>query len=102
MKAFALIVAVAAVTPALPATTKGARCAILTHSGVGLYEVTLDEPCDETECVVQVTPKGVVANTQCFVTHVSDTVKRITTLAAGVVADTVDFSAAFFRMPQGH
>jgi len=102
MEAFAIVVAVAAANPALPATMKGASCAILTHSGKGLYEVTLDEPCDEQECVALVTPKGVVADTACFVTHVSDTVKRITTLAAGVVADTVDFSAAFFRMPQGH
>jgi len=102
MKPFALVVAIAAATPALPATTKGANCAILTHSGVGLYEVTLDEPCDETECVALATPKGVVANTQCFVEHVSATVKRIHTLAAGAADDTVDFSASFYRMPSGH
>jgi hypothetical protein len=102
MEAFATLVAVAAATPALPATMKGANCAILTHSGVGLYEVTLDEPCDETECVAIATPKGAVADCGVFVTHTSDTVKTITTLAAGAVDDTVDFSVAFYRIPAGH
>jgi len=101
MEAFALVVSAAVATPTAP-THKGANCAILTHSAKGIYEVTLDEPCDETECIAIVTPKGVIADTQCFVTHTSDTVKTITTLAAGVVVDTVGFSAAFYRMPAGH
>ena len=102
MKAFAALVSVASATPDLPATMKGANCAITTHSGVGLYEITLDDPCDETECVALATPKGTVADTQCFVTHVSDSVKRVSTLAAGVVDDTVDFSVLFYRISQGH
>jgi hypothetical protein len=101
MEPFALLVSVGVATAGVP-THKGANCAILTHSAKGVYEVTLDEPCDETECIALVTPKGAIADTSCFVTHTSDTVKTITTLAAGAVADTVGFSAAFFRMPAGH
>jgi hypothetical protein len=95
----AVICSAAAVTPTLP-TSRAYNCAITTHSGAGLYEVTLDEGIDATECVVAGSCIGVDGS--FAVVHVSDTVKRIVTYLAGVLDDTVEFSAVFYRLPAGH
>lgn len=87
--------------PAGGATFKGAGCALTSHSGVGLYEVTLDQPLAAAECVAETCCFGAVADQTAHIEHVSDTVKRVhTNLAAP--SDAVAFSAVFFRVPAGH
>jgi len=97
-----VVVSAAAATPTLP-VSRGYNCAVTGHSAAGLYEVTLDEGIDATECVCSGQATSAVAgNATLEVIHVSDTVKRIVTLEAGVLADTVEFSMTFYRLPAGH
>lgn len=93
------IVSAAAATPTLP-TSRGYNCAVSSHSGAGLYEITLDEGIDSTECLVEGTAIGVDAS--MTVVHTSDTVKTIRTNLAGVLSDAVAFSVSFTRLPAGH
>lgn len=102
MNPVAMITANAAATPALPTAKKGAGCAILTHSGVGLYEVTLDQPIAAAECVATLGLYGGVVDADGHIEHTSDTVKTIHTNVAGAADDTVDFCATFWRVPAGH
>jgi hypothetical protein len=88
-------------TPTVPAH-RSAGCAITTHSGVGLYEVTLDQPLNVAECAETLTLRGGVADQDGHVEHVSDTVKRIRTDVAGAPSDAVAFACVFHRLPAGH
>lgn len=90
-----------AVSPAVP-VDRTYNCKCTTHSGTGLYEITLDDGINSLECIAQVTAEGAVADCSVQLEHVSDTVKRVRTFAAGVLVDTFGFNAIFYRLPAGH
>lgn len=57
-------------------------------SGAGVYQITLDQPVDSTECAILVTGRGAAAAADgtFMVAHTSDTVKEVTFTQAGVAA----------------
>lgn len=89
-------------SPGIPAF-RSAGCALTGHSGVGLYEITLDGGgIAAAECVEIATVRGAVSDADAHVEHVSDTVKRIRTNVAGAPSDALGFSVSFARIPGGH
>jgi hypothetical protein len=71
------------------------------NGGVGLNDLALDAAADELQSIMLATPRSAVAGASCCTLHLSDTTKRVLTYAAGVLADTVAFDVAVFRLPNG-
>jgi hypothetical protein len=69
-----------------------------THTAAGVYALVLDTPAAAAQCVVQCTNNSATDAT-FQVVHTSDTVKTITTLAAGVASDTVSFTVVVLKYP---
>lgn len=69
------------------------------NGGVGLNDLTLDQAADATQCIIIATPRSAVADIGIATQQTSDTVKRVLTYAAGVLANTVGFDVAVFRLP---
>jgi hypothetical protein len=64
------------------------RCATLTATAAGDYNLTLTEGIDETECEIHCQVRGALAGSDLHhfgVVHTSDTVKRIYVLAEAAV-----------------
>jgi hypothetical protein len=62
------------------------------HSVVGIYDVVLDTPLAAgSQAICIASPRSAAPNASCSVSHVSDTVKRVTTSLGGVADDTVSF-----------
>jgi len=94
------ILAVASVQAGAAGFNYNKGCAQAFNSGVGLQDITLDNPADEFECGIYAVPVGAAAAT-CTVTHLSDTVKRVSTftVVAGVptLSDAVPFTFLLIR-----
>lgn len=69
-------------------------------SGAGVYQLTLDEAVDATECSILVTFRGaaLAADLSVSVEHTSDSVKTVHITAAGV-ATAQAFDFAVLRCP---
>ena len=79
-------------------SNRGFSVAASVKGGVGLYDLFLDAPVPATECVIHATQHGgAVANATFGVVHLSDTVKEIQTLDAGILSDAIDFDVAIVR-----
>jgi len=93
------ILAVASVQAGAAGFNYNKGCAQSFNSGVGLQDITLDNPADEFECGIYAVPVGAAAS--CTVTHLSDTVKRVSTFTfvAGVptLSDAVPFTFLLIR-----
>ncbi len=76
--------------------------ASVANGGVGLNDFTLDNPLDILGCVMIATPRLATSGT-CTTTHVSDTVKRVSTwldnAVSGVPAlsDLIPFDVIIVR-----
>ncbi len=68
-------------------------------TGVGLWDLTLDQDADPTQCVMLAVPRSAIANVACQTLQTSDSVKRVETYLAGVLSSTVNFDVAVFRIP---
>lgn len=63
--------------------------AAVANTGVGVTTLTLDKPCDESQCAVMITRRGAAAAADGTfgVAHTSDSVKTVTYTVAGAAAD---------------
>jgi hypothetical protein len=94
------IMAIASVTAGGAAFLYNKGCASVVNSGVGLIDITLNNPADAAECIIEGSSLGAVG-TAVTLTHVSDTVKRVSTTleAAGVatLSNAVPFTFSLTR-----
>jgi len=77
------------------------RSCTITDSGVGNYQINLDEAIDSAECVVITTVRG--ATSGCVrVVQTSDTAKQILAFAGadGTTAQDTDVDFVILRAPQ--
>lgn len=70
------------------------------RSGAGVYQITLEQGVDSTECAILVSRRGAAAAADGTfgVAHTSDTVKEVTYTEAGVAAD-VNFDFVVLNAP---
>lgn len=71
----------------------------VSNGGAGLNNLAVEQPVDETQCVIQATPRSTTADVSCQTNHVSDNVKQVRTYLAGVLSDLVAFDVVLFRLP---
>ncbi len=68
-------------------------------AGEGLWDFTLDQDADATQCLILATPRTATADCACRTSHPSDSVKRVMTDRAGALASDVNFDITIFRLP---
>lgn len=72
------ILAVASVAAGGASALYNKGCASFANSGVGLNDITLNNPADSAECIIQGNALGAAA-ASITLQHISDTVKRVST-----------------------
>jgi hypothetical protein len=94
------ILAVASVAAGGAAFTYNKGCASVANSGVGLNDITLDNPADFAACTIFGASLNGAASSVTL-THISDTVKRVSTFLeiAGVMtpSNLVPFTFLLIR-----
>ena len=88
------ILAVASVQAGAAGFNYNKGCAQAFNSGVGLQDITLDNPADAAECGIYACVVGAAAGT-CTVQHISDTVKRVSTFIAVAGVPTLSNAVPF-------